>query len=134
MIDTNNVISPRLRMAALLARCATVLLLVVMFIFTHYPMPVSPGITISDKLVHFVAFLTLTFMILLSWELSAGVLQPKHYFVVWLVTTLYGALDEITQIPVGRVCDGLDWLADVVGIVAGLIIYQLLRLLWVRWL
>jgi VanZ family protein len=105
-----------------------------MFIGTHMPGHVSPGFAFSDKLIHVLAFMTLTMLLLASWELSAGILQPQHYFVVWLFCTLYGAFDEITQIPVGRVCDGLDWLADVGGILVGLILYRLLRPLWYRWL
>jgi VanZ family protein len=55
------------------------------------------------------------------------VLRPQHYFTVWLVCTLYGAFDEISQTPFGRSCDGLDWLADIVGIIAGLTLYRLVR-------
>lgn len=123
-----------MRIAALVAKCITLGLLVAMFIGTHLPAHVSPGWSFSDKVIHFFAFMTLTICLLASWELSTGVLQPQHYFAVWLFGTLYGVFDEITQIPVGRVCDGMDWLADVAGIVIGLIIYRLLRPLWWRWL
>ncbi len=134
MPDTTNVNSPRLRAAAQVARYATAILLVAMFIGTHLPASVSPEIAISDKLIHFLAFMTLAMFLLTSWELSTGILQPQHYFAVWLFCTLYGAVDEITQIPVGRVCDGLDWLADVGGILVGLILYRLLSPWWYRWL
>jgi VanZ family protein len=132
MTDSTNMSSSRLRVAALVARCATILLLVAMFIATHIPTRTAPGFTLSDKVLHFLAFMMLTVLLLTSWELSAGFLQPKHYFAVWLFCTLYGAVDEITQIPVGRSCDGLDWLADIGGILTGLIIYRFLHLLWVR--
>lgn len=134
MPDSTNVISPRLRVAAQIARYATAILLIAMFIGTHLPANVSPGLNVSDKLIHFLAYMTLTMSLLTSWELSTGILQPQHYFIVWLCCTLYGAVDEITQIPVGRVCDGLDWLADVGGILVGLILYRLLRPLLYRWL
>lgn len=132
MPDSTNMTTSRLRTAALVARCATGLLLVVMFTLTHIPMTMTPGFTLSDKVFHFLAYMTLAFFLLTSWELSSGLLQPKHYFAVWLFCTLYGAVDEITQIPVGRTCDGLDWLADVAGVVTGLILYRFLHLLWVR--
>ena len=134
MSDTTTAMSSRLRIAAQFARYATAILLVAMFVGTHLPSQVAPGLTFSDKLIHFLAYMTLTMSLLTSWELSAGILQPQHYFIVWLSCTLYGAFDEITQIPVGRVCDGLDWLADVGGILVGLILYRLLRPLWYRWL
>lgn len=128
---------PRLRRMALVARWFTGLLLLAMFLGTHLPVPASmaQGVAGNDHVLHFAAYMALTICLLASWELSTGILQPQHYFSVWLFGTLYGAFDEITQIPVGRVCDGMDWLADVVGIVAGLTIYRmvsppLMRLAW----
>ena len=72
---------------------------------------------LSDKLLHFGGYAVLTCCVLAGWELTIGMLEPKHYFAVWLAGTLYGAIDEITQIPVGRTCDMNDGLADVLGIV-----------------
>lgn len=117
----------RIQWAATLARRATLLCLFVMFIGTHIPGHAAPSALHHDKLLHFLAYTTLTFGILASWELSTGSLLPIHYFVVWLTATLYGAIDEITQIPVGRTCDGLDWLCDVLGIIVGLTLFRCLR-------
>ncbi|QEG33615.1 VanZ family protein [Bythopirellula goksoeyrii] len=124
----------RIQWAASLARRATFLCLVVMFIGTHLPGNAAPSVQYHDKLIHFLAYTTLTFGILASWELSTGPLLPIHYFVVWLAATLYAAIDEITQIPVGRTCDGLDWLCDVLGIVVGLTLFRCLRPLIYRFL
>lgn len=125
----------RLRRAASLARIAMVLLLLIMFIGTHVPIALSVhGPSSADKVVHLTAYLALTIVALASWELSIGELRPHHYFTVWLCGTVYGAFDEITQIPVGRTCDGLDWLADIVGIVIGLTIFRLSRPLMYRFL
>jgi VanZ family protein len=134
MPESTSIIPSRLRLAALVARYASVLLLLAMFIGTHMPGRIAPGFSISDKLIHASAFMSLTLSLLISWELSAGVLQPQHYFAVWLFCTLYGVFDEITQIPVGRSCDGLDWLADIGGILVGLILYRLVRPLFSRWI
>jgi VanZ family protein len=109
------------------------LLLLAMFIGTHMPGNITLGITLGDKLIHAIAYMTLTISLLLSWELSSGALRPQHYFAVWLFCTLYGAFDEITQTPFGRSCDGLDWLADIVGIIVGLTLYRLVRPLVLRW-
>lgn len=134
MPESTSIIPSRLRLAAQFARYATVLLLLAMFVGTHLPSRFTPGITYSDKVIHAMAFMSLTLCLLTSWELSAGILQPQHYFAVWLFCTLYGAFDEITQIPVGRSCDGLDWLADIGGILVGLILYRLVRPILSRWL
>lgn len=117
----------QLRRFAAMARYATIGLLAVMFVGTHLPFAMNEGVAASDKTIHFWAYLSLSFFLLTSWELSIGRLQPIHYFAVWLGCTLYGAFDEITQIPVGRTCDGVDWLFDVLGIVAGLALFRIMR-------
>ncbi len=127
MPASTSIIPSRRRLAAQIARYATGLLLLAMFVGTHVPGSISPAVPYSDKVIHALAFLSLTLSLLISWELSAGALRPQHYFFVWLFCTLYGAFDEITQIPVGRTCDGLDWLADLGGILTGLVLYRLLR-------
>ncbi len=127
MPESTSITSSRRQLAAQFARYATALLLLAMFVGTHVPSSFSPVVPYSDKVIHALAFLSLTLSLLISWELSAGVLRPQHYFIVWLSCTLYGAFDELTQIPVGRNGDGLDWLADIGGSLAGLVLYRLLR-------
>ncbi len=118
----------RMRRLANIARAVTVLLLVVLFVATHYPGHAIPHrIAAADKLAHCLAYMTLAFSVLTSWDLAIGLLRPQHYFTVWLVGTLYGAFDELTQIPVGRHCDALDWVSDIVGLVVGLTLFRLLR-------
>ena len=125
---------PRIRRAASLARYGTCLLLLVMFLGTHLPAVMQPTFSLSDKLIHLVAYMALTVSLLASWELTTGILRPQHYFFVWLSGTVYGAFDELTQIPVGRTCDGFDWLADIAGIAVGLILFRVARPLLYRWL
>jgi len=134
MQNSSGVRLERIQHLASWVRIATALLLLAMFIGTHIPLTGAPGIAHHDKLLHASAYMTLTVFLLASWELSAGMLRPQHYFAVWLFGTVYGAFDEVTQIPVGRVCDGMDWLADIVGIVVGLIVFRLARPLLYRWL
>ncbi len=116
--------STRIRRLAMVMRALAVVMLVGMFLGTHLPTTGVHAISQLDKLFHFAAYLTLTLCLLASWELSRGTLQASHYFIVWLFGTLYGIFDEVTQIPVGRTCDGYDWLADVAGIVVGLILFR----------
>ena len=132
VVSSIQIAPEKLRLAAQLARWFTVLLLLSMFVGTHIPGHSLPGFSIGDKIIHYSAYLTLTLSILTSWELTAGVLRPPHYFAVWLATTLYGAFDEISQTPFGRSCDGLDWLADIAGIVSAIVIYQIVRGVFLR--
>jgi len=111
-----------------IARYATVLLILAMFLMTHLPAHAFPReLAFADKIVHCFVYMLLAFSVLTSWELTIGQLRPHHYFTVWLVGTLYGAFDEVTQIPIGRHADVRDWMADIVGIVFGLTLFRLLR-------
>ncbi len=115
------------------ARYATVLLLMLLFFATHYPVHGQPlRVASADKFAHCLAYMVLSLSVLVSWDLSIGRLQPHHYFTVWLVGTLYGAFDEITQIPVGRHCDAYDWLCDIAGIILGLTLFRIFRPLLFR--
>ena len=50
------------------------------------------------------------------------------------VAVLFGAIDELTQIPVpGRVGDRLDWLADSLGAASGVCLFLFLHTLWHAW-
>lgn len=114
--------------AARLARYGTVAFFLCLFIGTHLPGHHFPHqIAAADKILHCVAYLGLAFATLISLDLAIGKLQPVHYFTVWLVGTLYGAFDEITQIPVGRHCDIHDWFCDMLGIVLALIVFRVTR-------
>ena len=123
----------RTRKLAALARYTTLFLLIALFVATHYPAHGLPrGVFRADKALHCLAYMTLTLSVLTSLDLTIGMLRPQHYFAVWLAGTLYGAFDEVTQIPVGRSCDPLDWFCDILGIVMGLTIFRLLRPLFYR--
>ncbi len=116
----------RLRRLAAHARTLAAFYFVVLFIGTHLPIPPEAFSVIDnkDKLVHFAGYAVLTLVVLAGWELTIGRLQPKHYFAVWFAGTLYGAFDEITQAYVGRSCDVNDWVADVLGVVIGLLLFR----------
>jgi VanZ family protein len=103
-----------------------------MFVGTHLPSVPMPGVSLSDKILHLGAFSILAMCLLTSWELTTGPLFATHQFLVALVCAVYGAFDEITQIPVGRSCELLDWLADVVGVAVGVLLFRYLRPLLYR--
>ncbi len=117
----------RKRKLARLARYATVLLLFALFVATHIPSESVPRVVASDKIAHCLAYMALAFSVLISWDLTIGQLRPQHFFMVWLVGTLYGAFDEVTQIAVGRHCDVRDWMSDILGLVIGMTLFRLMR-------
>jgi VanZ family protein len=118
----------RLKRIAARARTLAIAYFLLLFIGTHLPAERLESVaTVSDKWLHFGGYAVLTIVVLAGWEVTIGTLQPKHYFAVWLAGTLYGAFDEVTQTPVGRSCDINDWMADVLGILCGLLTYRLGR-------
>lgn len=92
---------------------------VAIFVTTHIPNPEAIAPKVSDKTLHFGAYAGLT-LLWLAWLQTRSKLHWK-----WLGWTLplmavYGAADEILQIPVGRHCDLYDWFADMGGVAIGL--------------
>jgi VanZ family protein len=116
-----------------LSKVALGLFWLALFVGTHLPVQTEilppDG---RDKLAHFGAYLTLAFLVAATWQLAAGFLTPRHLVFAWIAVAVYGAVDEVTQIPVGRVCDLWDWTADACGAAAGIVIFALTRRLLVR--
>lgn len=122
--------SPRLtllRRLTIVTWCMTVAFLLAMFVGTHMPARAEAFMSNTDKILHFMAYFSLAMFLLISGELTIGPLKPIHFFSVWLACTLYGAMDEITQIPVGRDCDVADWVCDVLGATAALTVFRIVR-------
>lgn len=76
-----------------------------------------------DKLYHFSAFFVLTGLLALGWQ------RPSSIQWFWSLL-IYAALTEFLQhfIP-GRSFSFMDWLADGMGIVAGLLLIRALALI-----
>jgi VanZ family protein len=80
----------------------------------------------NDKLLHFAAFAGLAF--LLAWAIPTNPQRRSlNVVVAAFVGVSYAAIDELTQIPVGRTADWADFSADLSGILAGLIVYVAMR-------
>lgn len=111
------------------ARLSVVSALVVywlaMFIGTHLPSGVIAHPRTWDKLLHFAAYGGLTF--LLAWPFVARFGSSlATYAYLLMIAAAYGAVDELAQIPIrGRRADIWDWVADMLGAVAGLVAYRL---------
>lgn len=99
-----------------------------LFILAHIPVPqVVYKAHVSDKSLHFIAYLILAFLIWFSLNPDAKISWGKT--VVWLVLLMiagYAAIDELLQDYVGRSCDVMDFFADLAGGITGLIIFTFL--------
>jgi VanZ family protein len=92
-----------------------------LFVATHLPRIRIPG-GASDKLAHFMAFAGLAF--LMAWCLSSWRPSWRAILTILAVVVAYAALDETTQMLVPtRQTDVVDWMADVMGGLAGLLAY-----------
>ena len=93
----------------------TALYWVVLFALTHTrPVHIIRGPS-NDKLQHFLAYFVLGCLL----GVTLWVARPARRRIVPLLVVAagaaYGVFDELTQIPVGRDAEVLDWLADVSG-------------------
>ena len=88
-----------------------------MFAATHTPVSNIPStLPGTDKHWHFLGYFGLGLLLSL-W----GQVRFANWPVVTLVTiALYGAADELLQIPVGRQAEFLDWAADMAGAATGI--------------
>jgi hypothetical protein len=83
---------------------------------------------VSDKSLHFMAYLVLIFLIwcAISPDKKVNWRKPAVWWVL-LVTFCYGIVDELLQgVVVGRSCDIMDFFADLWGVLTGLILLTFL--------
>ena len=97
---------------------------VVLFVTTHIPVPIWVGqLDVSDKTLHYVAYLILAFLLWFAINPYKKVNWRKA--AVWwilLVVVWYGVFDECLQAYVGRNADVKDFFADLAGAVTGLVL------------
>ena len=98
---------------------------------THLPNPPHAILSLgtSDKWLHLAAYLGLSFLLNLYGSLRRRWTWRQGLAVVALLA-LFGVLDEVTQIPVGRECDVFDWAADVAGSIGGVALFLVVSPLW----
>lgn len=99
-----------------------------LFCGTHFPKPLLPGrLPHEDKLAHFLAFAVLAFLL---WRCAESLRRPLSWRFVWLglvVLGCYAAIDEYLQRFVNRSVTLSDFLANLGGIVAVLLVLELRR-------
>ncbi|OHB62064.1 MAG: hypothetical protein A2167_03705 [Planctomycetes bacterium RBG_13_46_10] len=96
-----------------------------LFIFAHIPIPeLVRQADVSDKYVHFLAYLILTFLLWVAAfpDKKVNWRKPAAWWII-LVVVLYGVFDEVLQSFVaGRSCDIRDFIVDLAGTLTGLIL------------
>ena len=113
--------SNRLKKAALAVLVCYWMALVISTHIPHPPHLIFPQ-SISDKVLHLCAYAGLSFLLSFNWALRRP-LGWQQWLGIVAGLAAFGAVDEVTQIPVGRQCDVFDWLADVTGIVVGSVLF-----------
>jgi hypothetical protein len=102
----------------------SVLYLITLFTFTHIPIPqVVYQAGVSDKWLHFLAYMNLFFLLWFSFSPDKKASWLKWgTWLIFLGAVISGAVDELSQPYTGRTCDFWDFTADAKGVSAGLII------------
>ena len=100
---------------------------IAIFVATHLPATSLPGVAVSDKLCHVIAYAGLSFLLCWAIPTRSG-RWGKHTLLALAIAMGYSCLDELTQhfIP-GRSCDPWDVAADAVGVLVGWGCYLLAR-------
>jgi VanZ family protein len=103
-------------------------LMLIIFIQSSISMIELPdmGIDWFDKIVHFVVYGVLGFLVVRGFSRIKNIKIMKYY-VIWsiFITSAYGITDEIHQFFVaGRICSFGDWLADMLGSIFVIYIYS----------
>ena len=91
-------------------------------------LPTPPGILGWDKLQHVLAYMVLGLLLFRACVISP-IAGKGPYWPAFVLGALYGALDEYHQgfVP-GRDMSAFDWLADVLGLIAALILMRILEM------
>jgi len=112
-----------------ITRIALALYWPALFVSAHIPVPAPiQGAGVSDKSLHFLAYLTLVFLL---WFAVSGIRRVSwrisRPWLVLLTLVIYGIIDEILQglVP-GRSPDVMDFVADMTGALTGMILFTIL--------
>ena len=104
---------------------------IALFIATSIPTEYIPAVGVSDKLNHFFAYLVLSVLLYLTFIFQEKVPLLQEFPAVFtlLIGSVYGIVDELHQMLIpGRHAEVLDWIADFVGVIAGVLIVKLFLL------
>lgn len=92
---------------------------------TTVPAQSLPPVGMTDKLNHLLAYFVLAILLNLTlvYQRKSALMFRNASIFTFLIASVYGALDEVHQMFVpGRYAEVLDWVADAVGALAGIIV------------
>jgi VanZ family protein len=92
-------------------------------VFTHIPGEEMPGVDVSDKLLHLVGFFGLGSLFWLTLA-AYGIRRLHRVPTVVCVMVIYAAVDETTQGLFRRSPEIGDWLADMLGSVLSVAVWE----------
>jgi VanZ family protein len=96
-----------------------------LFCATHFPrLRISGPLPNIDKILHGLCFGLLAFLLWRFIETFRRPASSKTFWTILVVLAGYGILDEWLQGFVGRGTDLADWIADVIGTVAVLLVLE----------
>lgn len=96
----------------------------ILFFATSLPVQKLPSVGISDKFAHFTAFFCLSILLNLTliFQRKSQLLFKKAFILTLIICLIYAAVDELHQILIpGRYAEVLDWVADGLGALAGIL-------------
>lgn len=100
-----------------------------LFVLAHIPIPqLVRKAGVSDKILHLIAYLLLVFLMwfVVSPDRKVNWRKAAVWWVL-LVVVSYGIMDELLQgVVPGRSCDIRDFIADLAGVLTGLILFAFL--------
>ncbi|MBS4036244.1 MAG: VanZ family protein [Ignavibacterium sp.] len=104
---------------------------IALFIATSIPTEYIPAVGVSDKLNHFFAYLILSVLLNLTFIFQEKVTLLREFPAMFtlLFGSVYGIFDELHQMLIpGRHAEILDWIADFIGVITGVLIVKLFLL------
>jgi len=121
-----RVVTDRARRLTVWVRVGLVVYWLALFAGTHLPaMPQVVPVSISDKLMHVLAYAGLSFLLAMVFAERRPIALVLYMQLLALVA-IYGVVDEVLQTFVGRDCELGDWIADVIGASIGLACFHLI--------
>ncbi len=121
-----RVVTDRSERLTVWVRVGLVVYWLALFAGTHLPaMPQVVPVSISDKLMHVLAYAGLSFLLAMVFAERRPIALVLYMQLLALVA-IYGVVDEVLQTLVGRDCELGDWVADVIGAGVGLACFHLI--------
>ena len=102
---------------------------ILLFTLTSLPSQSVPAVGVNDKVEHMLAYFGLSFLMYLAllFQKKSSLLKNNALVFTLLFVFAYGILDEVHQLLIpGRSCELLDFMADILGGIVGIIVVKVL--------